>query len=375
MTKVLEVIYGFGYGGIRAFIMNCLSHFDRTKFQIDIYVFGFDSSPFTNQVISLGANIYFEPENIDNRAISRFVGKLESFMKEHGPYDVCHAHCNLISAWVLLAAKRAKIPIRLSHSHSTSHFNGGLKQKVYSFIRLGLINYLATSKLACGQLAGEKMYGKKSKFIVIRNGIDIQKYFEYNKEVVVSLREKWDIPCNAKIYANISRLDNNKNHVFVIDVFEEIAKGDSNAYLLIGGNSCLIDSSEEVVKNRIKGSLYKSRIRLIGPQMDMASLYHITDCWIYPSHHEGLPFGPVELQAASTPCIVSDVVTKEIDLGLGLIHFVSLEDSPKKWAEIATSIKKEQIEKRVIKNAFETYAFDIIQIVKNLEKIYIGQMR
>ncbi len=50
MIRVLEVIYGFGYGGIRAFIMNYLNYLDKSKFKVDIYVFGYDSSPFTDKV-------------------------------------------------------------------------------------------------------------------------------------------------------------------------------------------------------------------------------------------------------------------------------------------------------------------------------------
>ena len=61
MTRVLEVIYGFGYGGIRAFLMNYLQHIDKDKFKIDIYVFGYDTSPFTDKVKEMGVGIYFQP--------------------------------------------------------------------------------------------------------------------------------------------------------------------------------------------------------------------------------------------------------------------------------------------------------------------------
>lgn len=54
MIRILEVIYGFGYGGIRAFIMNYLNYLDKNKFKVDIYVFGYDSSPFTEKVKKWG---------------------------------------------------------------------------------------------------------------------------------------------------------------------------------------------------------------------------------------------------------------------------------------------------------------------------------
>ena len=78
------------------------------------------------------------------------------------------------------------------------------------------------------------------------------------------------------------------------------------------------------------------------------------------------------MQAASIPVIASDVITDEIDLGLGLIHFLSLNDSPKKWAELAVNIQKTQIPDDIIIRAFQKHNFDILQGVKKLEAIYDG---
>ena len=58
MKRVLEVVYEFDYGGIRAFIMNYLKYLDKDKFQVDIYAFGCSGSPFVKQVEDLGARIF-----------------------------------------------------------------------------------------------------------------------------------------------------------------------------------------------------------------------------------------------------------------------------------------------------------------------------
>ena len=146
MKRVLEVVYEFDYGGIRAFIMNYLKYLNKDKFQVDIYAFGCSNSPFTQQVQNLGARIFFEPEN-NVRKVVTFVRQLMSFMKKNGPYDVVHANNNLISAWVLLAAKFSGVPIRLSHSHTASHFSGSLKQNAYSYLRRFLIKILLFKNL------------------------------------------------------------------------------------------------------------------------------------------------------------------------------------------------------------------------------------
>lgn len=372
MTRVLEVIYGFGYGGIRAFIMNYLKYLDKNKFKVDIYVFGYDSSPFTDKVKQMGANIYFEPQNNAAKKPWLFVLQLERFMKENGPYDVVHANTNLISAWVLLAAKRANVPIRLAHSHSASHFGKSWKQNIYSYLRRLMIDLLATKKLACGQLAGDAMYGKNAKFEVVANGISLERFMYRDEKRIEEMKRDLNIPNGVRVYANVTRMDPQKNHIFAVEVFREIHKIDTSAIFLYGGVTPQILPTVDMVKAKIEEYGLTDYCRYTRPVMDVEQLYHMTDLWLYCSAFEGLPFGPLELQAASIPVIASDVITDEIDLGLGLVHFLSLNDDPKKWAELAVSIQKSQISKNLIIEAFQKHNFDIRQGVKKLEEIYEG---
>lgn len=367
--RVLVVCYGFGYGGIQTFILNCLEHINRNKIQIDIYAFGTIESPFTEKIKNLGANIYFEPEN-NVRKIRRFVSQLEKFMTDHGPYDVVHANCNLISAWVLLAAKRVGISIRLSHSHSTSHFSKSIVQNVYSYFRRFLIDVLATKKLACGQLAGETMYGKKTKFVIVNNGIDVDRFIQYNPHTSADLRKFLQIPDGARVYANVSRLTPEKNHLFAIEIFREIHKKDSSAVFIYGGIIPKEASVEEELKLKIKEYCLDENVRFVGPLMNIEYLYHLSDVWIFCSKFEGLPFCPIELQASGIPCLVSDVITKEIDLGLGIIDFISLDESPSYWAQKAIMKKKIKLDYNSVKAAFKEHNFDIKESVKLLEEIY-----
>lgn len=371
--RVLEVIYGFGYGGIRAFIMNYLQYLDKDKFDVDIYVFGWDSSPFTDKVHQLGANIYFEPENNATSNIPRFISQLYSFMKRQGPYDVVHAHTNLIGAWVLMAAKIAGVPIRLSHSHSTDHFRNQIVQSCYSHLRRGVVKLLATKKLACGKLAGETMYGKNADFAIIANGISLEKFMHADHNEISKLRDKLNIPEGVRIYANVTRLDSQKNHLFAVDVFKEIHRLDPTAIFVYGGVEPKISSTAEEVKTKISKYGLDEFCRFTGPLMNVENLYHLSDVWIYCSAFEGLPFGPIELQASGVNVLVSDVITKEIDLGLDLVHFLSLDQSPKEWANKAVLLQKQPIDQERIRKAFIENHFDIRQSVKQLELLYQGK--
>ena len=80
-------------------------------------------------------------------------------------------------------------------------------------------------------------------------------------------------------------------------------------------------------------------------------------------------------QAASVPCLASDVITKEIDLGLGMVKFLSLDESPKTWAMAAVETKKPTIGNDKIKHAFMEKNFCIQANVSMLEIVYRGKLK
>lgn len=374
MKRVLEVLYGFGYGGIRACIQNYVTYINHAEFQIDIYAYGITESPFKTQFEAMGCNVYLDRENyIATNNIVGFVDKLTKYI-QNGRYDVVHAHCNLISAWITLAAKRAGVHVRISHSHATNHLNyNSFKQRCWCYLRRWIISHTATVQLACGEKAGYAMYGN-NQFIVLKNGIDVRRFATINYERVRTLKAEFGIAENSKVYMNMTRFDHNKNHLFILEIAKIIHEKEPEAKFILGGNFPYIDSSFDEVKAKVNEYHLNNCVILSGPRMDIADMYHLSDCWIFPSKNEGLPFGPIELQAASIPCLTSDTVTTEIDLGLGLIEFMSLKESPEAWANKAMSMSKSHIPFEITLKAFQDHDFDITINVKKLEAIYRGEL-
>lgn len=369
-VRVLEVAYCFGYGGIRACIQNYITHLDKDKFQIDLFIYGTDDSPFRSQMEEMGCHMFFDPINyIAENRIKDFVNVLTDFIRR-GKYDVVHAHCNLISAWVTLAAWRAGAKVRIAHSHSTVHMSNSFIQNCWCYLRRWIIDKTATTKMACGQLAGEAMYGKKAKFAIMQNGIDVERFIHRNEDRIKELRRHLAIPEGVKVYANITRMDSPKNHIFAVEVFNEIHKIDPTAIFIYGGVIPKEGSTVDMVQAKIRDYGIEEFTRFTGPVMGVESLYQMTDLWLYTSAYEGLPFGPIELQAASVPTIASDVITKEIDLGLGLVQFLSLDAPFVEWARLAVKTTKKQINDNEVFRAFNLRKFNINETAKELAAIY-----
>lgn len=373
MKKVLEVIYRFDYGGIESFILNCINQLDPAEYQIDIYVYGSSESPHLDYLKTKGINIYFDPENdIINKKIVRFVKKLVRFI-HNGNYDVVHAHCNLISSWVVLAAWLCRVPVRISHAHSAMFETRRLVQRLWCSFRRKIIKIFATNKVACGQLAGEKMYGMKENFTVILNGIQPERFSKEDTLYLQKLREEFRIPVGSRVYANITRWDPPKNHPFMVEVMKEIHAKDPSSIFIVGGTNPPISSTYNKCIEKIKEYGLEECTRLTEPRNDLPQLYHLVDCWIFPSAFEGLPFIPLELQAASVPCLCSDVVTREIDLGVGLIEFLSLKQSPKRWAEAAIAFEKPVVNEKTVQRKLKEKGFDLSSNMDKLKYIYDGE--
>jgi len=79
----------------------------------------------------------------------------------------------------------------------------------------------------------------------------------------------------------------------------------------------------------------------------------------------------LEAQISGLPCVVSDKITREVDLN-DLI-WKSIDDTPKQWAKAILSVEYRSEKERIVyrENHLEAIQnYDIAQSVKQLDKIY-----
>ena len=122
---------------------------------------------------------------------------------------------------------------------------------------------------------------------------------------------------------------------------------------------------EAEAKGRAEQLGISDRIIFTGVRTDVREILSCCDCFLMPSLFEGLPFSLVEAQAAGLRCLVSDVVTREADVGL--IDYFPLEKSAAQWAE---RIDKMLDEPKKAADKDKLALFDISHTVRQLEEIY-----
>lgn len=374
MKRILHIAPGMDYGGIASFILNYYSHFPVGSVQMDVLgVFSADA-PRREQLEKLGGR-YSYVGTFSNVHLLRNIIAWTRFIRQ-GQYDVVHSHCNLVGAWMMLAAWIAGVPIRVTHSHSTGLLSGSFIQRCYVGLRRWMIKCLSTHRLACSHDAGIVMYGKNLSFDVLNNGIEVEEFIDSETIDLSDLRQELSIPVGHRVYTLVARISEVKNHDFAVDIFRWIHQMDPSAILLIGGAGGENDPTERhsptgpAMHRKIHDYGLESHVRIVGPRKDMKAIYALTDCWLFPSLYEGFSIALLELQASSIPTIVSDRVSQDSDIGLNLLTFVSLDESPQVWAQLACATHKSMLGHETILSAFKKRSLDVESNVSQLAHIY-----
>ena len=293
-------------GGVEAVIMNYYRHIDRTKVQFD-FICDEDSTNIPYEEIKkLGGKVILCPPY---QKLPKYLKFLKQLFKEK-KYRIVHSNINTLSVFPLYAAKKAGVPVRIAHSHSTSNPKEWKKNLLKNALRPFSKKY-ATDYFACSELAGRYLFGDKTfnkgEVKIIHNAIDVEK-FKYDPEARKKLRKEIGIKDSDFVIGHIGRFVEQKNHRFLIDIFAEVKKEKKNAKLVLVGQGPLREEIEEKVKNL---GLEKD-VFFLGQRSDTNKLYSVFDVFCLPSLYEGLPVVGVEAQANGVPCVFSDRITKEI---------------------------------------------------------------
>lgn len=365
--RVAQIIGKWIGGGVESVIMNYYNNIDKTKIQFD-FICDEDSTDIPYEVIeNMGGRVILIPPY---QKFFKYHKKLKKVLKE-GNYKIVHSHINTLSVFSLFAAKCANVPVRIAHSHSTTNIKEKkknlLKQILRPFSKLYATNYMCCSELAGRWLFGDKEYDKGNVYL-LNNAIDLEK-FKYDEKIRKLKRKELDISDNTVVIGHIGRFVEQKNHRFLIDVFKEIHKKNSNSVLLLVGQGPLMYE----IKEKVNCLELNNAVKFLGQRSDVAELYQAFDAFILPSLYEGLPVVGVEAQVSGNLCYLSDEMTKETKV-LDSTVFMSLSKKSNEWAnEIVEALKK--YKKHDAKDEVSKYSFNIHEETKKLEQKYFAFLK
>lgn len=292
-------------GGVESVIMNYYRHLDHSKVQFD-FICDEDSTriPY-DEIKKLGGRVFLVPKY---QNLPKYLKVLEKLFKEN-QYRIVHSNINTLSVFPLYAAKKAGVPIRISHSHSTSNPKEWKRNFIKNILRPFSKRY-ATDYFACSEVAGRYLFGNKTfnrgEVKIIHNAIDIDK-FKFDEVARKKLRKELGIKDSTIVIGHVGRFVQQKNHTFLVDVFKEYHKKNPDSKLLLVGSGPL----EDEIKKKVERLGLKDSVLFLGQRDDINKLYSVMDIFCLPSLYEGLPVVGVESQAAGLPIIFSNWVSHE----------------------------------------------------------------
>ena len=305
-------------GGVESVIMNYYRHLDHSKVQFD-FICDEDSTriPY-DEIKKLGGRVFLVPKY---QNLPKYLKALEKLFKEN-QYRIVHSNINTLSVFPLYAAKKAGVPIRISHSHSTSNPKEWKRNLIKNILRPFSKRY-ATDYFACSEKTGIYQFGKrKSKLVkIIPNSIDIEK-FKFRSKDRQEIRAELGIEEDTIVIGHIGRFVETKNHQFIIHSFSKLHQKNPDTKLILIGDGPLLEKTRKTVRDL---GLEES-VLFLGRKENIAPYYSVFDIFFLPSLYEGMPMSGIEAQVSGLKCIFSSSFSKDTAIIPGNVLFLSNED-------------------------------------------------
>lgn len=355
--RVLNVITTpFDFNGITNVVLNYYRNMDKSNIKIDFVVFKSNREDLKTEIELNGSNV-FELTNRKRKPL-KYIKELLHIM-DRG-YDAIHVHGNSSTMIIeMILAKKKNINGRIAHCHnSTCSF------KIINRILKPLFNKSYTDAAACSKLAGDWLFGEDN-YIIFNNAVNLE-YYKYNENIRNRYREKLHLT-DKFVVGHVGHFTEQKNHSFLLDIFNEIYKKNNNAVLLLISDGKLRNQIE--IKIKLLG--LEDKVILLGKRTDISELMQAMDVFIFPSKWEGLGMVLIEAQATGLRCFASEEVPKEAKL-TDLLHYISLDESPQIWGNRILS-ETQNIDRsndkfnRQIRNK----KYDIKYEASKLKKLYL----
>lgn len=327
---MLCITAGMNTGGAETFLMKIYRNLDKAHYQMDFCVVSRENF-YAEEIAEMGGNIYFIP--LKSKHPIKSFWAIRNLVKENSFDAVMRVNEHSLSVIDLLAAKSGgakKLVMRSSNASSSSKF----KIILHKMFRI-LPQIVPDVKLAPSILAAEYTFGKqcvkKNEVTILNNGLQIDD-FKFSSENRSFHRKQLNVQ-GKLVVGHVGRFSIQKNHEFLIDIFYEIQKKNQEAVLLLAGDGEL----KEKIAEKIERLGLQDKCIFLGIRKDINELLSAMDLFIFPSLFEGMPNTVIEAQTNGLPCLVSDSVTREVQV-TSFVQMMSLTSPASVWADRAMDI-------------------------------------
>lgn len=358
-----------GVGGISSLMINIQKNMDRDVLNFDYLTLHDRKEPQEDIVLEMGSNKYVaSADNVKIKPL-RFVIRLFQIKKICKENNVKVFHNNdgtpkgVLNA---IAAKAGGVKYITYHSHNGGTTDMSGFSKIVNLLCRPLIPLVCDDLWACSTLAAEFTFPsyivKNKKFHFMPNAIDLERY-RFDSEAREKTRKELGL-VGKFVIGHAGRFNKQKNHEFLIEVFEQVYKKDKDAILVLFG----VGETQNNIRDMVDRLGLKDNVIFFGASNQMNKMYNAMDVFLMPSIFEGLPVTGIEAQAAGLPIVFSDVITREVAIAPN-IEYISLKEKKEIWADKVLSFKGQ--ERRDYCEELKKAGFEQAEMVRNFQDYYL----
>lgn len=306
------------WNGVMSVLMSYYRSIDRTKVQFDFLCFlkVKEEESYVPEIEALGGQVYYVSK--PGSSVASFT-QLSKFFELHGTdYAWLHNHEVYLSFLLRPLSRCYGICNFAVHAHATRYSDrwGAALRNWLLCVPVAFMSGI--TRMACSRAAGTFLFGKKA-FILLPNAIDTERYRFYPqcREDYRGQLKLGDGP----VVGHIGRFVPQKNHEFILKIFNALHRELSSAKLLLIGDGPLkLKIEQQALEMGIR-----ENILFLSNREDVPALLQVMDAFVLPSLYEGLPMSCLEAQASGLPCLVADTVSREVKYSEG-VEFLGLQD-------------------------------------------------
>ncbi len=346
-------------GGVETIVLSYAKHLIEKGCQCDFLLYG-NYPTLENRISSIGGKAIHATARGEN--YSQYKRDVKSLFDTKYDAVWCN-YSGLTNIDLLKLAKKAGIPIRIAHTHTSGLSWGNPLMRILvpilHYKNKPFVSKYATDLWACSYKSGHFMYPKKhwNKIKIWNNAVDLSAFYpddaiRQNQRHVLNIQ-------NKLVIGHVGRICREKNQHFLLNVYKEFINRRREAHLIF-----LSDKPNSEIINYAKQLGIDKNITFLTGKQDLISLYNATDVFFLPSIIEGLPLTIFEAQACGVPCVVSTGVSEEGNI-TGFVDYISLEKDYSVWCDALENAATKRI-----KNPKELIIENNYDILTESEKMY-----
>lgn len=364
--RVLVFELDFDFGGIESFILNFIDNLDLKAegLQIDLVTSVDGHLAFEDKFTRENVSIIHTPSK---KNLLRYKRGLEEIVQRN-QYDVMHIQKNSLSNSIPIdIAVKYGIPFIVHAQNSASSYHNLVTDIVHKLQREKLKKNKCI-RFACGYNAAMWMFGTTNDVSIIKNGINTVDFIR-NDEIRKAVRENLKIG-NELTICNVGRFTRQKNHAFIIEIFNELKKMHPNSKLvLVGDGEKFVETKRLVDKYNLEKDVHFCGALTRDEE---SKVLIASDVFLMPSLYEGVSIASMEAQMAGLCLLMSDTVDRDTDI-TGNVCFMSLEEPAERWA--GTIVNKLMLDlpkydEKMLVECFRKHGYDMTHTSRMIVETY-----